>query len=105
MLSARDDSSLWQQFVEATLPRDAWTHAAHVRIAWMHRRRWELDEAHVLMRVGIIKLNAFHGLVETPARGYHETITRAWLIVVGAAMSRTAEVNDSRTFLEIHEGS
>jgi hypothetical protein len=105
MLNAHEDSSLWQGFVDATLPRDAWTHSAHVRVAWMHRRRWALDEAHVLMRVGIVKLNASHGLVESARRGYHETITRAWLVVVGAAMSRTPEVNDSRTFLEMHEGT
>ena len=98
-----EDSSLWHGFAAATLRRDAWTHSTHVRVAWMHRRRWALDEAHVLMRVGIIKLNASHGLVETAARGYHDTITRAWLVVVGAAMSRTPDLNDSRTFLEMHE--
>jgi hypothetical protein len=105
MPSADEDSSLWQGFTDATLPRDAWTHSAHVRIAWMHRRRWALDEAHVLMRVGIIKLNASHGLVETATRGYHETMTRAWLVIVGAAMSATPDVNDSRTFLQMHEGT
>lgn len=37
------------------------------------------------MRIGIIRLNAAHGLIETPQRGYHETLTRVWLILVGAA--------------------
>ncbi len=36
------------------------------------------------MRVGIVRLNAAHALVETVTRGYHETITRAWLAHVGA---------------------
>jgi hypothetical protein len=54
------------------------------------------------MRVGIIRLNAAHGLVETPERGYHETLTRAWLIVVGAAMRTTPELTESRAFVDAH---
>jgi hypothetical protein len=82
-----DDATLWEHFHSCTLPRDAWTHRAHVRMAWMYRRRHALDEAHVLLRIGIVKLNASHGLVETVLRGYHETITRAWLALVGASTS------------------
>ncbi|MFI5300083.1 MAG: hypothetical protein ACHREM_18505 [Polyangiales bacterium] len=95
-----DDETLWAQFHACTLPSDAWTHRSHVRMAWLYRRRHPLDEAHVLMRVGIIKLNAAHALVETPERGYHETITRAWLAHVGGLMRETAEITDSITFFE-----
>src|ERR1043165_2847882 len=79
------DDELWQAFHERTLSHAQWTHAAHLRIAWLHLARYELDEAHLRMRVGIIRLNTVHGLVETPQRGYHETLTRVWLILVGAA--------------------
>jgi len=50
------------------------------------------------MRVGIIRLNAAHGLVETPERGYHETLTRVWLVLVGAA-HRRAVGRDSTSLL------
>ncbi len=79
-----DDQELWQAFVGGTLPEKDWTHQAHLRVAWLYSERHDLDEAHVLMRVGIIRLNARHGLVETPARGYHETITRVWLALIRA---------------------
>ena len=82
------DDDLWRAFHDATLPAAQWTHAAHLRIAWLHLARYELDEAHLRMRVGIIRLNAAHGLVETAERGYHETLTRVWLVLVAAARRR-----------------
>jgi hypothetical protein len=86
--SAMPDDDLWRAFHDATLPVAQWTHAAHLRIAWLHLARHELDEAHLRMRVGIIRLNAAHGLVETAQRGYHETLTRVWLVLVAAARRR-----------------
>jgi GNAT superfamily N-acetyltransferase len=85
---ALDDDGLWRAFHDRSLPGAQWTHAAHLRVAWLHLARHELDEAHLRMRVGIIRLNAAHGLVETPQRGYHETLTRVWLVLVRAARRR-----------------
>ncbi len=83
-----DDDALWRGFQDRTLPAPAWTHRAHLRIAEMHVARYDLDEAHLRMRVGIIRLNAAHELVETPQRGYHETMTRVWLMLVADARAR-----------------
>jgi hypothetical protein len=96
---ALDDEALWRAFHERTLTHAEWTHAAHLRVAWLHLARYELDEAHLRMRVGIIRLNAAHGLVETEARGYHETLTRVWLVLVRAARRRSP-ATDSASFLE-----
>ena len=94
-----DDQELWQAFGSATLPEKNWTHQEHLRVAWLYSSRHPLDEAHVLMRVGIIRLNASHGLVETAARGYHETITRVWLAVVRALM-KEMPAESSLAFVE-----
>ena len=94
-----DDQQLWQAFGSATLPEKDWTHQGHLRVAWLYSSRHPLDEAHVLMRVGIIRLNASHGLVETAARGYHETITRVWLAVVRQLMQEVA-AESSLAFVE-----
>lgn len=91
-----DDESLWNAFVTATLPEKEWTHRAHLRVAWLHSARYAIDEAHALMRVGIIRLNASHGLVETAERGYHDTLTRVWLAIVRAAMKEVrTETSDA----------
>jgi hypothetical protein len=96
-----DDETLWARFSAATLPKDDWTHSAHLRTAWLFLQRHPLDEAHLLMRIGIIRLNASHGLVETASRGYHETLTRVWLLLVGAAQRREP-ASESRSFLAAH---
>ena len=96
-----DDESLWRTFYDGTLGHAEWTHTAHLRMAWLHLARYSLDEAHLRMRVGIIRLNAAHGLIETEVRGYHETLTRVWLVLVRAARQRTPAA-DSASFLEAH---
>ena len=63
----------------------AWTHRAHLRMAFLFAQRFDLDEAHLRMRAGIIRLNARHGLIESGARGYFETLTRVWLTLVRQA--------------------
>jgi hypothetical protein len=85
-----DDAELWAGFTSHSLSESEWTHRAHVRTAFAFLQRNPLDEAHVLMRVGIIRLNERHGLVETAARGYFETMTRVWLVLVADARQRTA---------------
>ena len=96
---AFDDDALWRAFHAQTLPESAWTHRAHLRVAWLYLKRHTLDEAHVLLRVGIIRLNAAQGLVETPARGYHETLTRAWLALVADA-ARGGDWPDAARFVD-----
>ncbi len=86
--SVMDDDELWRAFHNRTLSHAQWTHTAHLRIAGLHLQRYELDEAHLRMRAGILRLNAAHCLIESPQRGYHETLTRVWLVLVRAARRR-----------------
>ena len=101
-MSERSDDELWHGFTTTTLPKEAWTHAAHLRTAWPFLQRHAVDEAHLLMRAGIIKLNASHGLVESATRGYHETMTCVWFALVAAARRQTPALTDSREFLATH---
>ncbi len=101
-----NDDELWSRFQETTLPAAEWTHEAHLRIAWMHAARFDLDEGHLRFRAAILRLNATHGIVETPARGYHETLTRVWLRLVRAARAADARagraVESSTAFCAAH---
>ncbi len=92
------DDELKAAFQSSTLPSADWTHRAHLRVAWLFLREHDLDEAHLLMRVGIIRLNAAHGLIETRERGYHETLTRFWLVLVRSLMQ--APASDSEAFVD-----
>jgi hypothetical protein len=95
------DATLLASFLARTLTHAQWTHAAHVRIAWMYVRDHPLDEAHCLFRIALVKLNDAHGVPESPGRGYHETITRAWLAVIRAAARRRGAA-DSLAFFALH---
>jgi hypothetical protein len=94
-----DDQALWQAFVGCSLTRAQWTHEAHVRTAFLHAQRHCLDEAHLRLRAGIIRLNERHGLLETSERGYFETLTRVWLVLVADARTRS-RATTSRELLE-----
>jgi hypothetical protein len=94
-----DDAELWDRFSAQSLTHADWTHVAHVRTAYLHVARWPLDEAHLRMRAGIIRLNQRHGLEETPERGYFETLTRVWLHLVLDAARRTQPAS-SRDLLD-----
>jgi hypothetical protein len=99
-----NDEELWTGFQDRSLTHAEWTHRAHLRIAWHHLTRWDIDEAHLRMRVGIIRLNTIHGTEESPKRGYHETLTRVWLTIV-AALRRLDPGRDSLDFVTKHADS
>jgi N-formylglutamate deformylase len=94
-----DDAALWEAFHAGTLTHAQWNHEGHLRMACMHIERFELDEAHLRLRAGIIRLNQRHGLVETGMRGYFETMTRVWLVLVAAAQ-RESRAQGSQQILE-----
>lgn len=94
-----DDQALWQGFGDSSLSRAEWTHETHVRIAYLHSRQYPLDEAHLRLRAGIIRLNERHGLIESGERGYFETLTRVWLVLVADAAARSGAAS-SRELLE-----
>ena len=95
-----NDQELWTRFESHALGASEWTHHTHVRTAFLCLQRWGLDEAHLRMRAGIIRLNERHGLVESPARGYFETLTRVWLVLVADARRRTG-ARDSTALLAL----
>ncbi|MFN7056072.1 hypothetical protein [Hyphomonas sp.] len=76
--------------LDRTLPKADWTHAAHFAAAvWMLRRR---GQAAFSEMPGIIRAyNEATGGRNTDAEGYHETITRASLIVARAHLAAQAD--------------
>ena len=77
------DNDLIRQFEEATLPHDRWHHAEHLAVA-LHYQVHRPAEAEELMVQGIQKLNAAHGVAQTPTGGYHHTLTIVWVRLLRA---------------------
>ena len=71
-----------------TLPREEWTHEAHLAASlWIARERSEINPAKDL--AGIISAyNESVGGVNDDTQGYHDTITRVYVEAVRVHLSR-----------------
>ena len=69
------------EFRSSSLPRERWTHRAHLIVGlwhvWHHGAEIALQE----LRASIPKLNEFHGVANSDNSGYHESITR-WYVAI-----------------------
>ncbi|MGN6391531.1 MAG: hypothetical protein ACTHM9_04690 [Gemmatimonadales bacterium] len=79
---AGEVTDLVARFEDASLPHAAWTHRAHLTVALWYAHHHAPADALDLMRTGILRLNAVHGVPTTATRGYHETITRFYIHVI-----------------------
>ena len=70
-------------FERCQLAGPAWNHRAHLVVALWYLYHHGAEEGGDRVRAGIQRLNAANGVPQTPARGYHETITRFYLWAVG----------------------
>jgi hypothetical protein len=71
--------NLVRQFENRTLPKPSWTHCAHLTVGMYYALNFEIEEAIVKMRTGIIGYNESVGTMNTDSGGYHETITLFWM--------------------------
>jgi hypothetical protein len=82
--TAEELDDLVARFQSRTLPKSEWTHEAHLAVGTWHVHRLGPDEALLRLRSGIRLLNDSHGTPNTDSSGYHETITRAYVILLAA---------------------
>jgi hypothetical protein len=80
------DDELLRQFEDCTLPFDQWVHRAHLKMAYLYLTRHSFEHAVEKMRSGIRAYNAAHQVPDEPTRGYHETMTVAWLRIIHATL-------------------
>lgn len=77
-MTSAELASLVRDLEDCTLPRKAWTHAAHLSVAVWHLLHYPRDEATKRIRAGIQRYNASLG----NTAGYHETVTLAWIAIL-----------------------
>jgi hypothetical protein len=76
-------------FESCALPREEWTHGAHLTVGLWYLIHHEKAEAAKFIRRNIQKYNLAHGIVTTKTSGYHETITLFFIHVVSRYLSET----------------
>ena len=95
------DDEFLAAFEACTLSKDEqWTHYAHLRMAYCHLRKYPFEEAVERVRRGIPALNAKLGTPELKERGYHETLTVAWMRLIHATMRAHGMLADAESFFK-----
>ena len=78
----KEIEDLLEKFIEKSLPKEGWTHEAHLTAAIWHLKQFEYYEALCLIKSRIISYNLAAGGVNDSNNGYHETITVFWMKVI-----------------------
>lgn len=97
-----NDDELLAAFENCSLPYDQWTHRAHVRVAYRYALQSDLNSAIDRIRIAIKAYNKATDTPESLDRGYHETITRAFMTLVSAAINDTGPHQSSDDFCNAH---
>ena len=76
------------RFLERTLPKAEWTHAAHLAVGSWHVHQYGVAAAVDLLRERIRGLNESHGTANSDSGGYHETITCAYARLIAGFLAQ-----------------
>jgi hypothetical protein len=99
--SPKEIDSLIHAFQECSLPRNQWTHAAHLTVALWYLFYDSEPEAINAIRNGIKRYNSVQGIEMTKDGGYHETLTLFWVQTVRRYL---AEVKRNRSIVSLANG-
>jgi hypothetical protein len=91
-----------RQFEAGTIPFEHWHHREHIKAAYLYLQRAPLVEAIERMRQSLKALNAAHRVPDDPQRGYHETMTQAWMRVVHETISAHGPAENADAFFARH---
>jgi hypothetical protein len=79
------DRAFRESFEACAIQPAAFTHEAHLRLAYVYLVECGASEAHQRMRQSLLAFLAHHGV---PREKYHETLTKAWVLAISHFMDR-----------------
>lgn len=97
------DAEFLRAFEDCTLPFEQWKHRAHLKVAYLYLRELPFDAALDKVRASIRRYNAATNTPESLERGYHETMTRAWLHLVHVTLDEHGPAASADEFLDAQE--
>jgi hypothetical protein len=98
-----DDAQFLRAFEECTLPFVEWKHRAHLKVAYLYLCTMPFADALARTRTNIQRYNGATNTPESLDRGYHETVTVAWLRLVNWTLREHGAEASADAFLEKHE--
>jgi hypothetical protein len=97
-----DDQTFLSRFEAGTFPLAEWHHRQHIKVAYLYLCAHPFDLAIERMRTGIRALNAAHSVPDELTRGYHETMTQAWMRLVQVTLCEYGPAGSADEFFELH---
>ena len=92
------DESFVEELESCRLPTAQFHHADHIRLAWIFLGRMSEAEATRRIEQAIRRYADYNGI----GQKYHQTITRAWMMLVAAARRVTPHAVCFNEFAELH---
>ncbi len=96
------DEAFLKKFEASDFKADEWHHREHIRAAYLYLRLHPFEAAVQKMTQSIKALNAAHRVPEIPGRGYHETMTQAWMRLVHCTLCEFGPAETADAFLDQH---
>lgn len=97
------DAQFLKEFETCTLPFEEWRHRAHIKVAYLYLTQLPFDAALEKVRTNIKRYNAATNTPESLERGYHETITVAWMKLVAFTLAEYGTAASADAFLDAQE--
>jgi len=97
-----DDDRFLAGFEDCTRPLSQWHHREHIKVAYLYISRYSLETAIAKMSWGIKAYNAAHQVEEGLDRGYHETLTQAWMRLVHCTFFEFGPSETADMFVDKH---
>src|SRR5262249_36622405 len=96
------DVNFLRQFEDCSWPLEEFHHREHIKVAYLYLLQSPFDAALEQVRNGIKHYNAAKQVPEAIDRGYHETITQAWLRLVDFTLRQYGPAASASEFFEAH---
>jgi len=94
-----NDDQFLAAFEARTL--DEFHHRDHIKVAYLYLRRYPLEDAITKVRTGLQALAVAWGApVDDLEKGYHETVTQAWVRLVDRALSDAGAAESADAFCD-----
>jgi hypothetical protein len=97
------DAEFLLAFEHCTLPFEQWKHRAHLKVAYLYLRALPFEQALEKARLNIQRYNAATNTPETLERGYHETMTVAWMKLMHFTLQQHGPAASADEFLDAQE--
>ena len=103
MNNCEADAAFLKAFEDCTHPFAEWKHRSHLKVAYLYLRQFPFEQALERIRINIKRYNAATNTPESLDRGYHETVTVAWLRLVHFTLCEYGPAASADEFLEVQE--